>query len=153
MSESAYEFLASHELLTLATASSSGVPHAAAVFYVSEGSTVFFSVPPESETGQNLAANAKASVAVADVPDPGEDWSAARGIQVSGAVSQLDGDEADSISTRFGERYPHLGAIVTHSPFFRLDPEVVEYVHNDEPGDDALEALGVSWRREHITKS
>ena len=93
MPQSAYEYLASHELLTVATASADGVPHASPVFYVSDGPVVWFSTADNTQTGQNLAANPYASIAVADAPDPGEDWSHARGLQIWGPVTRLDGEQ------------------------------------------------------------
>lgn len=148
MAQSAHEYLASHELLTVATATKDGVPHATPVFYVSEGSTVWFSCSDETQTGKNLSENAYASVAVADAPDEGEDWSHARGIQVWGPVEKLAGDDA-GVAAKFKERYPHLDE-PTGAPFYKLTPDEVHYIHNDEDGDEDFEALGVHWVRETI---
>lgn len=150
MPESAYEYLASHELLTIATASGAGVPHAAPVFYVSDGPVVMFSTSDGSQTGQNLAENPYASVAVADAPDEGEGWSHARGLQIWGPVTRLTGEDAAAAEAAFRHAYPHLQDEVMSSPFFRLEPDEVHYIHNDEPGDENFQALGVKWRRETV---
>ncbi len=150
MPESAYEYLASHELLTIATASADGVPHAAPVFYVSEGPVVLFSTSDSSQTGQNLAANPYASIAVADAPDEGQDWSHARGLQIWGPVTRLDGADAEDALAAFRQAYPHLQDEVVSSPFYRLEPDEIHYIHNDEPGDETFEALGRAWRRETV---
>ena len=50
MPESAFEYLSSHSLLFLATASSDGNVHVAPMFYATEGRGVFFSAPASSET-------------------------------------------------------------------------------------------------------
>ena len=151
MPQSAYEYLASHELLTVATASADGVPHASPVFYVSDGPVVWFSTADNTQTGQNLAANPYASIAVADAPDPGEDWSHARGLQIWGPVTRLDGDETAAAQAKFAASYSHLGDKALDSPFYRLDPSEVHYVHNDQAGDEDFEALGVHWVRETVT--
>jgi uncharacterized protein YhbP (UPF0306 family) len=150
MPETAYQYLKSHELLTIATASKSAVPHATPVFYVSDGPVVLFSCSDESQTGQNLAENAYAAVAVADAPDPGQDWSDARGLQIWGPVTRLEGADAEAAADAFRNAYPHLGDHVTGSPFYRLEPEEVHYIHNDESGDEDFEALGVHWIRETV---
>ena len=76
-----------------ATASSSGEPHAAPVFYATEGTTVFFSLNASSQSYKNIKENGRASVAVGDAPDDGQDWTAAKGIQITGSVTDIDGDE------------------------------------------------------------
>ena len=150
MPQSAESFLAQHELLTLATSSKSGEPHAASVFYATDGTTIFFSVPPGSVSHRNLKENPRASVAVGDAPDEGEDASAARGIQITGDVSDIDGDEEKAAGAKVSARYPYLGDVFSGGDFFRLDPTEVHYVHNDEDGDESFEALGVTWKRETV---
>ena len=49
MADPVLDYLGSHSLLTLATASKNGIPHAAPVIYVNEGTTVYFSVAPSSD--------------------------------------------------------------------------------------------------------
>ena len=150
MPHSAQEFLAAHELLTLATASSSGEPHACSIFYISDGTTVFFSVAPNSQSHKNLKENPRASIAVGDAPDEGQDASAARGIQITGNVVDIDGDEERDTGAKVAARYSYLDDVFSGGDFFRLDATEVHYVHNDEAGDEAFEALGVQWLRETI---
>ena len=147
MPQSAVEYLAAHELLTLATASRSGTPHAAPMFYVSDGSAVYFSAAPGSRTAANLAENPVASVGVADRP---ADWGQARGVQIDGTVTELDGADESRAAELFGTRFPHLGDAVNHTHYWRLDPTDIRYVHNDERGDEQLETLGITWQREAV---
>ena len=150
MGQSAEEFLASHELITLATASKSGEPHACDLFYVSDGTTVFFSVNPGSQTAKNLKENPRGSVSVGDAPDEGQDWTAARGIQITGNAFDIEGDEEQEIGKRVAARYPYLDDVFAGGDFWRLDPTEVHYVHNDEEGDETIQALGVEWKREKV---
>ena len=57
MADPVLHYLGSHSLLMLATASKNGIPHAAPVIYVNDGTTVYFSVAPSSTSASNLAEN------------------------------------------------------------------------------------------------
>lgn len=150
MSQSAEDFLAAHELLTLATASSSGEPHAAPVFYATDGTTVYFSLNANSQSYKNIKENGRASVAVGDAPDAGEDWKAAKGIQITGDVTDIEGDEEREAGQKVAARYSYLDDVFSGGDFFRLDPTEVHYVDNSTDGDEAFEALGVQWKRSTV---
>ena len=147
MAQSVSDYLASHKLLTLATASSSGRPHASPTFYVCDGTTIYFSFSPASETAHNLEENPVAAVGVADVP---EDWSTAKGLQMTGSVTKCDDAEQDTAADMFLERYPFLGDGAHTTPYFRFTPEEIHFIHNDEDADEDIEALGVHWLRETV---
>lgn len=147
MPQSVEEYLASHKLLTLATASSGGRPHAAPNFYASEGLVLYFSFSPESESARNLAENPVAAIGVADVP---EDWRTAAGVQMTGRVSECDDEEDAKAKDLFLQRYPFLGDGVAASQYWRFDPDEVHYIHNDQEADEDIEALGVHWLRETV---
>jgi uncharacterized protein YhbP (UPF0306 family) len=150
MAQSANEYLANHNILTLATASSAGVPNAAAMYYAAEGSAVYFSAFPESTTGKNLAENGKAA---ASVYEPSTDPASARGLQLRGSVTELDGDEESKAADLFAAKYPQLGDGVRHTHYWRLDPTDLKYTHNDEGGDDQGESLGITWKSETVAPS
>jgi uncharacterized protein YhbP (UPF0306 family) len=147
MSESAFEYLNSHSLLFLATASSDGNVHIAPMFYATEGKAIFFSAPDNSETAKNLKQNPTAALAVAD---PVTDWSKARGLQIEGRVTELDGDEEAATGALFQAKFPHLGDEALHTHYWRLEADDVRYVHNDEKGNETFEALGQTWSREKV---
>jgi uncharacterized protein YhbP (UPF0306 family) len=147
MSESAFEYLNSHSLLFLATASSSGNVHVAPMFYATQDKAIYFSAPDSSETAKNLKANPTACVAVADPP---ADWSKARGLQIEGSVSEIDGDHEEEIGKLFQAKFPHLGDAALHSHYWRLSADDVRYVHNDEGGNETFETLGQTWSREKV---
>jgi uncharacterized protein YhbP (UPF0306 family) len=147
MPESALEYLRSHFLLVLATAAADGSPHAAPMFYASDGPKIYFSAPDDSQTAKNLKANPKAAVAVAEMPT---EWTKARGLQLDGAATELAGDEETRAAELFAGRYPFLGDAARHTHYWRFDPAGVHYVHNDEPGDERFESLGQEWARETV---
>ena len=150
MNQSAEAFLASHELLTLATSSTSGEPHACSVFYATDGTTVFFSVAPNSQSHKNLKENPRASIAVGDAPDEGEDWKAAKGIQITGDVTDIEGDEEAAAGAKVAARYSYLDDVFSGGDFFKLEATEVHYVDNSEAGDEHFDALGVSWQRQTV---
>lgn len=146
--DAAYEFLASHELLSLCTASKDGVPHCAPSFYVLDGRDVLFTTSDRTTTGRNLLSNPYAAVGEGDAPDPGQTWDEARGIQISGSVTVLEGADADAAASKLMAAYSHLGDSIRQSHFFRLTPTAVTYIHNAPNGDEEFEPLGVNWVRE-----
>jgi len=152
MANAAIDYLGQHELLVLATASASGVPHAAPMFYATEDSKIYFSAPAGSTTATNLTANPVAAIAVAEVPS---DWNAAKGLQIQGTVHELD-DEADAAEEAhaaelFAERYPHLGDAVKHTHYWRLDPTAIQFTDNSTAGDTQAESLGQTWESQTVT--
>lgn len=148
MPESAFEYLNSHSLLFLATASSSGEVHVAPMFYATEGKAIFFSAPDGSETAANLKQNPTAAIAVAD---PVSDWSQARGLQIEGRVTELDGDAEAAVGKLFQAKFAHLGDAAMHTHYWRLDADEIRYVHNDEKGNETFESLGQTWTRETVS--
>jgi uncharacterized protein YhbP (UPF0306 family) len=146
--EAAIEFLAGHELLTLCTASSDGVPHAAPVFFALDGRNVVFTTSPSTHTGKNVMSNPLAGVACGDAPDPGQTWSDAKGIQIHGKVVALEGDAAEAAAGLLRSRYSHLDDRIMQSHFFRLEPTSIDYIRNKPDGDEEFELLGVDWTRE-----
>jgi uncharacterized protein YhbP (UPF0306 family) len=146
--EVALEFLDSHELIVLCTASSAGVPHAAPSFFVLDGRNVIFTTSDRTQTGQNIAANATASLAAGDAPDEGQTWSDAKGIQITGKVIELSGDDAVSAAGMLRGRYRHLDDRILQSHFFRLEPTSIDYIAHADDGDEEFEPLGVDWTRE-----
>lgn len=147
MSESAIEYLNSHSLLFLATSSPVGNVHIAPMFYVSDGTSVFFSAPDESESAKNMKGNPTAAVAVADPP---ADWGKARGLQIEGAVAELEGPEEEAVGRLFQEKFPHLGDAAMHTHYWKLSATDVRYVHNDEGGNETFQSLGQTWSREKV---
>jgi uncharacterized protein YhbP (UPF0306 family) len=147
MSESAFDYLSSHSLLFLATASSAGDVHIAPMFYATEGKSIFFSAPDGSATSNNLRDNPVAAIAIAE---PTDDWSKAKGLQIEGPVAELDGEPETAAGHLFQAKFPHLGDDAMHTHYWRLDAMDVRYIH-DEAADQAFESLGQTWSRDNVS--
>ena len=146
--ESAYEFLGSHELLVICTASKEGVPHAAPSFYALDGRDILITISDKSRTGSNLIANPVAAVGAGDAPDPGQSWSDAKGIQITAKATTLEGADAEAAKDKIKAAYSHLGDSVLQALCFRLTATSVDYIRNAPDGDEEFEPLGVDWTRE-----
>ncbi len=48
------------------------------------------------------------------------DWGKARGLQIEGAVTELDGEEEDAAGRLFQEKFPHLGDAAMHTHYWKL---------------------------------
>jgi nitroimidazol reductase NimA-like FMN-containing flavoprotein (pyridoxamine 5'-phosphate oxidase superfamily) len=146
--DAAMQYLLEHELLFLATASKSGNPHVAPMFYAVEGSKIYFSAPDESETARWLKQNPIAEVAVAEMP---AEWAEARGLQIEGPVTELDGDEETHAGELFKARYPELGDAAMHTHYWRLDAKDVVFMHNGKGTTESQESLGQTWGKDKAT--
>ena len=80
------EYLRSQNTLTLATATASGLPHAATMVYVADGITLYFCTRPETTTARNIAENPAVAFTI-DEYSP--DWSKTKGIQGNGECQVL----------------------------------------------------------------
>ena len=147
--EAAYDFLGSHELLVICTASKDGVPHAAPSFYAIDGRNIIFTTSDRTHTGRNVLSNPTASVAAGDAPDPGQTWDDAKGIQIVGKVVELSGSAATAAASKLRANYSHLGETIMQSHFFCIEPTSIDFIHNAPDGDEEFETLGVNWAREH----
>src|SRR3954453_15114010 len=146
MATTVLDYLSSHSLATLATASKGGIPHATPAFYANDGVTIFFSVADDSTTAQNLAENPVAAVGVSDEP---EQWGQSQGAQLKGAVTTLGGNDKKTAIDLFSKRYSFLGDAVNQGTYFRLDPHDVRYTDNTASSqDEESSSLGVAWKRQ-----
>ena len=83
-------YLDLHHVITLGTASFTGMPHAATIAYVSHPAGVFFSMPPDELTVRNIAANKWASFTVDDYTPEFRKVRELRGVGRSGRVDEAD---------------------------------------------------------------
>lgn len=145
MPEAALQYLQKHQVLYLATASKSGDPHVAPMFYVANSDGVYFSAPDDSETARWLKENPVAEVVVADETS---DWSQAVGVQVQGSVAELSGDEETRAGELFKERFPHLGDAAMHSHYWKLTPQEVVQLSNGGSHEETHKSLGQTWGKD-----
>ena len=143
----AMQYLNEHELLFLGTCSLAGNPHVTPMFYACEGTKIYFSAPPGSETDRNLKENPIAEIAVSEVPS---EWSQSKGLQIEGPVTELDGPEETHAGELFKARYPFLGDKAMHTHYWRLDAQDVVYMHTDESADSTQQSLGQTWAKSEV---
>jgi len=136
------DYLDCHHAMSLATVGSDGLPHAAALFYINRGVTIYFVSSPLSRHGVNLAQNAHAS---ATINEDYADWHLIKGIQMEGMVKAVGGiwengrlalsfvkkfpDVADFFSTpqRLGEK---IFSKVEGVRFYELIPSRIYFIDN-----------------------
>jgi uncharacterized protein YhbP (UPF0306 family) len=90
--------------MTLATQGSDG-PWAAALFYVRDGDDLIFLSSPSSRHCRDLALQPRCA---ATIQSDAKDWRAIQGVQVEGAVSELQGVERSRAQQLYGERFPFV---------------------------------------------
>ena len=83
-------YLDLHHVITLGTASFTGMPHAATIAYVSDPAGVFFSMHADELTVRNIAANKWASFTVDDYTPEFRKVRELRGVGRSGRVDEAD---------------------------------------------------------------
>jgi uncharacterized protein YhbP (UPF0306 family) len=140
MDESAYaaalHYLGGHHVMTLGTWGEDG-PWAAAVFYASRGTDLYFLSSPTSRHGRNMAAYPRVA---ATIQEDYRDWRDIRGIQLEGEVTRLQGDEAKAARLLYAEKFP-VAAPLAQAPapivqalaqiaWYRLRPERLFYIDN-----------------------
>lgn len=100
----ALAFLASHQVMTLATHGSQGV-WAAAVFYVNDGFRLYFLSAGHTRHAQNMAASPHCA---ATIQQDYQDWEAIQGMQMAGTVALLAGHERQTAVARYQKKYPFM---------------------------------------------
>jgi uncharacterized protein YhbP (UPF0306 family) len=101
----ALSYLQSHRVVSLATLGSAG-PWASAVFYASDGFTLFFLSAPTSRHCRNLADDPRVA---ATVQEDYSDWQNIKGIQMEGLMTEIDGREEQYARRIYGEKFPLVG--------------------------------------------
>lgn len=105
--DSALDYLASHNVMGLATQGPEGL-WAAAVFYVNEGFNLYFLSSPKSRHVRNLTANTRVAVTIQeDYPD----WPQIKGIQLEGVATRIDGAEQEKARELYGSKFPVVGKL------------------------------------------
>jgi uncharacterized protein YhbP (UPF0306 family) len=130
-----FEYLQTRHTLTLATASASGLPHAATFVYVNDGLAFFFATLPDTRTAHNIAENPVVSFTI-DQYYP--DWRTTKGIQAAGECLALENaDEIQHIVDLFQRKFPLLEAEVgTSRALFRISPTEIFFIDNEGLTDE-----------------
>jgi len=145
------DYLSSAKTVTLATASSDGVPHASTFMYVNDGLTLYIWARPTSSTAQHVQANPRVSFAIDEYV---EDWNKAKGIQGDGECRLVSAgaDVAKAVGL-FASKFPSpsSGASTTSITFFEIVPTALQFIDNEGAvtslsGDE----FGLSFHREQV---
>jgi uncharacterized protein YhbP (UPF0306 family) len=138
----ALDYLAHHQVMTLAVQSGDKV-WAAAVFYVNLDFSLFFLSAGHTRHARYLATNPWAAGAI---HEDYENWQEIKGIQFEGPVHQLSGAAQRKAIDLYGEKYPFVGkakgAIATALAkvnWYQIMPARLYYIDN---------SLGFGYREE-----
>ena len=129
MREKALAYLAAHNVMTLATRS----VWAAAVFYASEGFTLYFVSSPKSRHALDLADDPRAAAAI---HDDTRDWRAIQGIQLCGTVQRLDGADREAALACYMAKFaflrdePELQQALARAGCYRLVADELYFIDN-----------------------
>lgn len=129
MREEALAYLAAHNVMTLATAST----WAAAVFYANEDFTLYFVSSPGSRHAVDIAQ--RPSVAAA-IHEDYRDWRKIRGIQLSATAHALTAAEREAALAcyfrkfAFLEREASLRQALERAACYRLVPSELHWIDN-----------------------
>ena len=124
------DYLSGEKTVTLATASSDGVPHASTFMYVNNGPELYFWARPTSTTAQHIRANPRVSFTIDEYV---EDWNKAKGIQGDGECEAVtSGDDIARAVGLFAEKFPSpsSGASTTNISFFKITPASLQFIDN-----------------------
>ncbi|MCP4419494.1 MAG: pyridoxamine 5'-phosphate oxidase, partial [Chloroflexi bacterium] len=100
--DKALTYLATHNVMTLATTGAEGV-WAAAVFYVNDDFTLYFLSAPTTRHSLNIARETAVS---ATIQEDYNNWSVIKGIQLEGKAEQISGTEQLAAIARYGSKFP-----------------------------------------------
>jgi uncharacterized protein YhbP (UPF0306 family) len=102
----ALRYLRDHNVMTVATNGPQGL-WAAAVFYASEGFTLYFLSAPHTRHATNI--HTQPCVAVT-IQEDYRSWPDIQGIQIEGTATALEGDAERHALAVFSAKYPFISA-------------------------------------------
>ena len=133
--QAARDYLAAHQVMTVATQGPEGI-WAAAVFYANNGFDLFFLSAAHTRHGKNMAADATVA---ATIQEDYEDWPAIQGIQLEGQVSLLAGQQRAAAVAHYLRKYPFMAQsdpqiirAVAKVNWYRLRPSRVYFIDNSK---------------------
>jgi hypothetical protein len=158
------EYLRGHHVITLGTASFTGVPHAATIAYASDRSGIFFSMPSEELTLSNIGANHWASFTIDDYTP---DFRKVRELRGVGRVSGIsDAAQWQAVARLFLEKLPgfptdtltnvqHVAPLELHFVDYQYDggvkvPLESSIVYQAAPAAAAAPPDGLSAQLQHF---
>ena len=141
------EYLSEQNTLTLATASASGIPHAATFLYVNEGPSLYFWSKGSTISARHIEQNPMIAFTIDEYTT---DLTQTRGVQGIGECSMLlDGTEIARVADLFGQKFPSLSPGATMSiSFFRITPTEIQFIDNTGSLSGAAGVFGAEFHRE-----
>lgn len=133
--QQAVAYMKKYQVMTLATVGEAGV-WAAAVFYVNDGTDLFFLSAGHTRHAQNIAASPRVAATIqADY----DEWTAVQGIQLEGIAMQLHGESRRNAITLYQSKYIFLHKVplsiqtaLTQTNWYRLRPDKLYFVDNSK---------------------
>ncbi len=132
----ALEYLASHQVVTIATHGPEG-PWAAAVFYVNVGFNLYFLSSPTSRHAIDFAEHPRVA---ATVQEDYDDWRHIKGVQLVGTVEALSGSAEASAKELYAAKFPlvsgdeatppEIAAALAKVRWYRLSAERAYFIDN-----------------------
>jgi uncharacterized protein YhbP (UPF0306 family) len=120
------DYVAGHDILTLATASRSGEPNVATFLYVNDGLLLHVWMRAQARTARHLEENPSVAFTI---DEHAPDWKEARAIQGTGQCHVVTGEDIALVADLFGRKYPDLGQGSTASiMFFRIAPTELGFI-------------------------
>jgi uncharacterized protein YhbP (UPF0306 family) len=141
------EFLEKQQTMSLATASTSGMPHATTLLYVNDGPTLYFWSQATSSTSRQVAQNPVVAFTIDQYTD---DLNQTRGIQGVGECAVLlSGEQIARVADLFGQKFPSLAPGSTMSiSFFRITATELQFIDNTGTPPAREGAFGAEFHRE-----
>jgi uncharacterized protein YhbP (UPF0306 family) len=143
------DYLQTHNTLTLATASSAGIPRAATFLYVNEGPALYFWTRTSTVIARHIEQNPLVSFTIDEYTS---DLSQTRGIQGTGECRPLlSGEQIARVADLFGQKFPNLSPGATMSiAFYRITPTELQFIDNTGSGGSAPAGeFGADFHREN----
>jgi len=137
------EYMKSHHTVSLAS-EKDGIPHAATVFYVNIGFSLYFPSSPSSRHGTNFSYNPRVS---ATINEDYSNWHLIKGIQLEGQAESLGGIlENGRIAKTYVRKFPNVADFffspgklgkaimqkVSKVRFYKLIPDRIYFINNDQ---------------------
>lgn len=129
----ALDYLASHNVLTLATQGPAGL-WAAAVFYASEQFSLYFLSASDTRHVQNLRQHPRAA---GTIQEDYAEWKMIKGIQLEGPVQQLSGADRAAAISLYREKFAFLRNMplgladaFERVDWYRLRPDSLYFIDN-----------------------
>jgi len=133
--EDALAYLGAHNVMSLATVGPDG-PWSAALFYASEGFTLYFLSGSTTRHTRNLLADARAS---ATIQQDYRDWREIKGLQLEGRVERLPEPEKARVVKLYADKFPvtrpdqappEIAAALARIGWYRFVPSRVLFIDN-----------------------